>query len=51
MGKVYINGREAVHKGCGGSAIAFPDVCLCPPARRPARYQFLSPTQCKPKTS
>jgi hypothetical protein len=31
MGKVYINGREAVHKGCGGRAIAFPDVCLCPP--------------------
>ena len=31
MGKVYINGREAVHKGCGGKAIAFPDVCLCPP--------------------
>jgi uncharacterized Zn-binding protein involved in type VI secretion len=30
-GKVYINGREAVHKGCGGMAIAFPDVCLCPP--------------------
>lgn len=31
MGKVYINGREAVHKDCGGRAIAFPDVCLCPP--------------------
>jgi len=31
VGKVYINGREAVHKGCGGMAIAFPDVCLCPP--------------------
>jgi uncharacterized Zn-binding protein involved in type VI secretion len=31
MGKVYINGREAVHQGCGGMAIAFPDVCLCPP--------------------
>jgi len=31
MGKVYINGREAVHEGCGGRAIAFPDVCLCPP--------------------
>jgi len=31
IGKVYINGREAVHKGCGGMAIAFPDVCLCPP--------------------
>ena len=31
MGKVYINGREAVFKGCDGRAIAFPDVCLCPP--------------------
>jgi hypothetical protein len=31
IGKVYINGHEAVHKGCGGMAIAFPDVCLCPP--------------------
>jgi hypothetical protein len=31
IGKVYINGREAVHAGCGGMAIAFPDVCLCPP--------------------
>ena len=31
MGKIYINGREVVHKGCGGMAIAFPDVCLCPP--------------------
>jgi hypothetical protein len=31
IGKVYINGHEAVHKDCGGMAIAFPDVCLCPP--------------------
>ena len=31
IGKVYINGHEAVHAGCGGMATAFPDVCLCPP--------------------
>ena len=29
--KVFINGRAAVHKGSAGKAIAFPDVCLCPP--------------------
>jgi hypothetical protein len=28
---VFINGRAAVHKGSAGRAIAFPDVCLCPP--------------------
>jgi hypothetical protein len=28
---VFINGRAAVHKGSAGKAIAFPDVCLCPP--------------------
>jgi len=28
---VFINGRAAVHKGSNGMAIAFPDVCLCPP--------------------
>ena len=27
----FINGRAAVHKGSAGKAIAFPDVCLCPP--------------------
>jgi hypothetical protein len=29
---VFINGRAAAHKGSMGKAIAFPDVCLCPPA-------------------
>jgi hypothetical protein len=28
---VFINGRACVHKGSAGKAIAFPDVCLCPP--------------------
>jgi hypothetical protein len=28
---VYINGRAAIYVGCKGQAIAFPDVCLCPP--------------------
>lgn len=30
--KVFINGRAAIHKGSAGKSIAFPDVCLCPPA-------------------
>jgi hypothetical protein len=28
---VFINVRAAVHKGNAGQAMAFPDVCLCPP--------------------
>ncbi len=28
---VFINGRAAIYKGCAGQAVAFPDVCLCPP--------------------
>jgi Domain of unknown function (DUF4150) len=28
---VFVNGRAVVHKGSSGKAIAFPDVCLCPP--------------------
>jgi hypothetical protein len=28
---VFINGRAVVHKQSAGKAIAFPDVCLCPP--------------------
>ncbi len=28
---VFINGRAAIFKGCVGQAVAFPDVCLCPP--------------------
>jgi uncharacterized Zn-binding protein involved in type VI secretion len=28
---VFINGRAAIHKDCVGQAVAFPDVCLCPP--------------------
>jgi uncharacterized Zn-binding protein involved in type VI secretion len=31
MGEVFINGRAAIYKGCKGQAVAFPDVCLCPP--------------------
>jgi hypothetical protein len=31
-GKVFINGREAVHAGSSAKGIAMPDVCLCPPA-------------------
>jgi uncharacterized Zn-binding protein involved in type VI secretion len=30
-GLVLINGRAAVFVGCAGQAVAFPDVCLCPP--------------------
>jgi Domain of unknown function (DUF4150) len=30
--KVFINGRAAVHAGSAGKSVAFPDVCLCPPA-------------------
>ncbi len=30
--KVFINGRAAIHKGSAGKSMAFPDVCLCPPA-------------------
>jgi hypothetical protein len=30
-GPVFINGRAAIYKGCKGQAVAFPDVCLCPP--------------------
>jgi hypothetical protein len=30
--RVFINGRAAIHKGSAGKSIAFPDVCLCPPA-------------------
>lgn len=29
---VFVNGRAAVHKGSNGKSVAFPDVCLCPPA-------------------
>jgi hypothetical protein len=29
---VFINGRAAAHKGSMGKSVAFPDVCLCPPA-------------------
>jgi hypothetical protein len=29
---VFINGRASVHSGSAGKSIAFPDVCLCPPA-------------------
>jgi hypothetical protein len=29
---VFIDGRAAIHKGSAGKSIAFPDVCLCPPA-------------------
>lgn len=28
---VFINGRAAIYTGCTGQAVAFPDVCLCPP--------------------
>jgi len=31
-GKVFINGREAVHAGSSAQGIAMPDVCLCPPS-------------------
>jgi uncharacterized Zn-binding protein involved in type VI secretion len=31
MGLVFINGRAAVYKDGPGQAVAFPDVCLCPP--------------------
>ena len=30
-GPVIIKGRDAIYKGCKGQAVAFPDVCLCPP--------------------
>jgi hypothetical protein len=30
-GPVFINGRAAIYKGCKGQAVAFPDVCFCPP--------------------
>jgi hypothetical protein len=30
-GPAFINGRAAIYKGCKGQAVAFPDVCLCPP--------------------
>ncbi len=30
--RVFINGRAAVHAGSCGKSVAFPDVCLCPPA-------------------
>jgi len=30
--KTFVNGMAAVHKGSAGQALAFPDVCLCPPA-------------------
>jgi uncharacterized Zn-binding protein involved in type VI secretion len=47
MGKVYINGREAVHKGCGGMAIAFPDVCLCPSPAGPVPVPLTNTVQAK----
>jgi uncharacterized Zn-binding protein involved in type VI secretion len=28
---VFINGRAAIYRDCAGQAVAFPDVCLCPP--------------------
>jgi len=28
---VFINGRAAIYKDCKGQAVAFPDVCFCPP--------------------
>jgi uncharacterized Zn-binding protein involved in type VI secretion len=47
MAKVYINGREAVHKGCGGMAIAFPDVCLCPSPAGPVPVPLTNTVQAK----
>ena len=47
MAKVYINGREAVHKGCGGTAVAFPDVCLCPSPSGPVPVPLTNTVQAK----
>jgi len=47
IGKVYINGHEAVHKGCGGIAIAFPDVCLCPSPAGPVPVPLTNVVQAK----
>jgi hypothetical protein len=47
IGKVYINGHEAVHKGCGGMAIAFPDVCLCPSPAGPVPVPLTNVVQAK----
>jgi hypothetical protein len=47
IGKVYINGHEAVHKGCGGIAIAFPDVCLCPSPTGPVPVPLTNTVQAK----
>ena len=47
IGKVYINGHEAVHEGCGGMAIAFPDVCLCPSPAGPVPVPLTNVVQAK----
>ncbi|MCC6522671.1 MAG: DUF4150 domain-containing protein [Polyangiaceae bacterium] len=38
MVSVAVNGRTVVHQQSGGVSVAFPDVCLTPPANLPIPY-------------